>query len=139
MSKKNQIRPQPSVVTPPLIPQGIFQTQSITYQGQLPVASELQKYEELCPGTTDRLIKMNEQRLEMEKAEQAFAHLHIPIWKEEELKTHKRYQIIGFIALGACILGTAWFMQTATSWQERMAAGLFLGIPTTAVIRSFKK
>ena len=38
---------------------------SLTYSGPIPLASEMEKYEALCPGATDRILKIAEKSLKL--------------------------------------------------------------------------
>ena len=48
-------------------------SQSLVYSGSLPPASEMDKYEKICPGATDRILKMAEQQAKYRQNIEAIA------------------------------------------------------------------
>ena len=42
-------------------------SQSLVYSGPLPPASEMDKYEKICPGAADRILKMRNNKQNIDK------------------------------------------------------------------------
>lgn len=67
---------------------------SLTYSGPIPLASEMEKYEALCPGATDRILKIAEKSLKL-TAQQSE---HRQKLEAEALKSSSRVSLIGEIS-----------------------------------------
>ena len=67
---------------------------SLTYSGPIPLASEMEKYEALCPGATDRILKITEKSLKLTAQQSA----HRQKLEAEALKASSRVSLIGVIS-----------------------------------------
>ena len=67
---------------------------SLTYSGPIPLASEMEKYEALCPGATDRILKITEKSLKLMAQQSA----HRQKLEAEALRTSSRVSLIGVIS-----------------------------------------
>ena len=67
---------------------------SLTYSGPIPLASEMEKYEALCPGATDRILKLTEKTLKLTAQQSA----HRQKLEAEALKASSRVSLIGVIS-----------------------------------------
>ena len=67
---------------------------SLTYSGPIPLASEMEKYEALCPGATDRILKLTEKTLKRTAQQSA----HRQKLEAEALRASSRVSLIGVIS-----------------------------------------
>ena len=67
---------------------------SLTYSGPIPLASEMEKYEALCPGATDRILKLTEKTLKLTAQQSA----HRQKLEAEALRASSRVSLIGVIS-----------------------------------------
>jgi uncharacterized membrane protein len=62
-----------------------------SFSGQLPHPSHFEQYENILPGSADRILKLNEQRQE-----------HQMDWESYALRSENRYRLLG-LASGLCV------------------------------------
>ena len=62
MGKSTTSKPVPKQVTSNVVPVGVVSAS--LYSGPLPPASEMEKFEAICPGSADRIITMAEKQSE---------------------------------------------------------------------------
>lgn len=101
-------------------------SQSLVYSGPLPPASEMDKYEKICPGAADRILKMAEQQAKHRQNIEAIA-----------VKTSSERSLLGVkyafcIAIAAFILSGVCFCL-----GQITAGGIIFGSTLVSIVGAF--
>lgn len=115
------------------------------YQGLIPPPVILQQFDELRPGTADRIIQWAEDEQhhrrtlerEAQAANIAAQQRQLSIAESQHravFRSDMLGQILGFVVCGACIAGSIWL---AVQGHSGVAIAL-AAIPTAAVIQAFR-
>ena len=133
-------------VTKPANRENVLITQEKTefFQGPTPPPEVLERYDELVPGTAERLIALGiEESRHRRKLEQEVTHgnlaaqskrLEIAQYQERAIsRGDMTGQIVVAIVSLSCVAGSVYLANTGHHW----VAALLASIPTAAVIRAF--
>ena len=117
------ILPAQQVILVPVAQQQLAQ-QIQTWQGPFPHPTDMRAYEDILPGTFERMLKMAEeaQRAQIDTVRRA---------QEFTRGDIARGHYLGFIGMLAAMGGALW----CASHGQRVIAGLFLGLPVMTVIK----
>ncbi|GEM_PF-1022421 len=100
--------------------------ETVYHSGPLPPASELEEYERICPGASERIIRMAE-------AEQEFRHTEISKSEARTFADRKSGYFLGAVLLALLIGGAI----TCLYIDKEQYAALFLGTAVLSVIGKF--
>ncbi len=98
--------------------------QSQFHQGPLPVPEDLYKYEKICPGAADRIIRMAE---EEQKS--------LNKYRLKEYRSLRMGLIFGFVSLLCLMLLTG----LALYWDKPWVAGVLIAVVSTCTVLVSRK
>ncbi|MBR1437466.1 MAG: DUF2335 domain-containing protein [Synergistaceae bacterium] len=105
----------------------VASSQSLTYSGPLPPASEIAMYEKVCPGSADRILKMAEQQAKHRQNIEAVA-----------VKTSSERSILGvkyafYSAISAFVLSGVCFCLGQTAAGGAIFGGTLVSLVTAFI------